>query len=302
MSETQGIIPSDRAADAHGAYRPLHAGSTILVPAIPVSHNDEQYSSGGHQRLFQMQAAHFWYRGRHRFLMHAVRKWALRDIPEDKNPCIIDLGGGCGGWVKYLSDRTPWPNAELALSDSSVQALELAKPMLSPRITLYQTDLMNLQWNDRWDITFALDVIEHLPEPVAALKQIYAATKPGGLAFITVPALQSFWSYIDELANHQKRYCSSDFGPLADETGFEIVDIRYFMFFLSPLVYFSRIASGPKSKDLEVLRKEQEKHHEIPRLIVNRSLSAIFCAETPIGHWIKFPWGTSLLCVMKKPG
>ena len=36
-----------------------------------------------------------------------------------------------------------------------------------------------------------------------AMREIASSLRPGGLLFVTTPALQSFWSYYDELASHQ---------------------------------------------------------------------------------------------------
>ena len=151
-----------------------------------------------------MQREHFWYRGRHRFLSHAVRQWALPRYPRDYRPRVIDLGGGCGGWIRYLADAAIWPGAELALSDSSAHALQLAMSSLPGGVGLYQADLLDLQWRDRWDCLFLLDVLEHIPDHEAVLRQIHEATIPGGLLFLTVPALMSFWSFVDEAGHHQR--------------------------------------------------------------------------------------------------
>jgi hypothetical protein len=42
------------------------------------------------------------------------------------------------------------------------------------------------------------------------------------------------------------------------------------------------------------------KQHEVPANIINSSLNLIFSAETPLGHWLPFPWGTSILGVFQK--
>src|SRR5262249_19286267 len=101
----------------------------IFVPYIPVTHRDEEYDQQGFETLLQMQQDHFWYRGRHRFLLEAVRRTlrfshnALR-----RHLAAVDLGGGCGGWIAYLNQKALGVFGELALADSSRQALDLAGP------------------------------------------------------------------------------------------------------------------------------------------------------------------------------
>lgn len=270
----------------------------VYLPPQSITHHEEMYDSAGHDVLFRMQRDHFWYRGRHRFLLDAVHRWALPRFPKETQPSVVDFGGGCGGWVKYLSDRNPWPGSEVCLTDSSVEALRMAKPLLPEGTKLFQTDLMNLQWQERWDIIFLLDVLEHLPEPEKALMEIKKSLKPGGLLFITVPALQVFWSIVDEFGHHQKRYHVNDFEPLAKSTGMELLDARYFMFFLSPLVYLSRVTKKKIPIHDSELQEFIRKHHQVPPKMINEILARFFCAETPIGHFMKFPWGSSAICVL----
>ena len=272
----------------------------LYYPARPVKHSDEQYESIGHDVLLKMQKAHFWYRGRHRFLNKAVQKWAKPLYPSEVSPEMIDLGGGCGGWVNYLHNQKHWSNPKISLSDSSVNALLMARRTMPGNVRCYQTDLMDLQWNERWDIAFLLDVLEHLPEPGRALTEIQRALRPGGLLFVTVPALQFFWSFVDEFGHHQKRYHRDDFGPLAHESGFEILDCRYFMFLLSPLLYASRNGRSASGMTPEERMAITLKLHRVPPWWINGPLSLIFNSETPLGHTIAFPWGSSLLCVLRK--
>lgn len=245
--------------------------------------------------ILRMQSGHFWYQGRHRFLLHSL----LRRI-DVAGKRAIDLGGGVGGWVNYLDERLPARPGELALADSSETALQGAQRVLSDRIALYQVDLLDLHWNERWDIAFLLDVIEHCPDDRAILAQVHKSLKPGGQLFVTVPAFMSFWSFSDEAAHHLRRYRKDDFSRLARETGFELIDARYFMFFLSPLYWLARKlrpASMSASQKEAAIRQERV----LPNRFVNEVLATIFKAETPLGNYLSFPWGTSLLGVFRKP-
>lgn len=278
---------------------PYQPSNGIYVPPVAPAHRDDEYHSEFFEPLLLMQRNHFWYRGRHRFLLHAVRRFAAGRATRR----VVDLGGGCGGWVAYLDRHKRFPIADLALADSSEQALEFAKQVLSPDVSRYQIDLLDLQWQNRWDIAFALDVLEHIPGHEAALDQIWLALAPGALLFVTVPALSCFWTWNDEVAGHRRRYCRADFRNLAKSCGFRLLDARYFMFFLSPLLAATRIAAKQKLKGAseESQRELLARMHRTPHPLINRSLATVFGAETPLGHWVSFPWGTSLLAVLQKP-
>jgi len=85
--------------------------------------------------------------------------------------------------------------------------------------------------------------------------------------------------------------------------GFEVLDARYFMFFLSPLLWLSRAWTGRKARALSEAetRRLAERMHRVPIWPVNAILAAAFFAETPLGHYIRFPFGTSLLEILRKP-
>jgi hypothetical protein len=40
--------------------------------------------------------------------------------------------------------------------------------------------------------------------------------------------------------------------------------------------------------------------HRVPVAPVNRFLRLVFSLETPLGLWLPFPWGTSILGVFQK--
>jgi SAM-dependent methyltransferase len=273
------------------------SANKIYLPPSPVTHRDDEYDQTGFALLRDMQKRHFWYRGRHRFLLGALD----RHLPKSREPrTAIDLGGGAGGWVRYLAKHRPALFSQLALADSSLVALAHAESVLPPDAKRYQIDLMNLHMHEEWDAAFMLDVIEHLPDDQRALEQAGQALKPGGLLFVTTPAFQQFWSYNDDVAQHLRRYTRADFVRLAEATGLKLLDARYFMFFLSPLYLLTRIKPDSDNLSDEEKRAMVLKQHSIPAKPINGMLNAIFCAETPLGHWMPFPWGTSILGVYKR--
>lgn len=278
----------------------------ILVPTIPIQHREDEYNEEGFEKLFDMQKRHFWYKGRHRFLIHSVKHFLNKErenkkVNQSNLYSMIDLGGGVGGWVNYLSKHLENYISTLALADSSLKALNLAESVISSETSRFQVDLMKLQMKEEWDVAFLLDVIEHLPDDIEAMKQTAEALKPGGYLFVTTPAFQEFWSYNDDMANHIRRYNQNDYVNLAKESGLKLCDARYFMFYLSPLYIISRLIKNIEKMTLEEKKALVINQHKIPPKMINDLLTMIFSLETPIGHWLKFPWGTSILGVFQKP-
>jgi 2-polyprenyl-3-methyl-5-hydroxy-6-metoxy-1,4-benzoquinol methylase len=274
----------------------------IFMPNVAVAHRDDEYDSRGLCLLRVMQSQHFWYHGRHRLVLRALKQHLPGSFQTGNAFTAIDLGGGCGGWIACLRQHLPDRFAELAISDSSLRALELAGSLVGQNVVRYQTDLLRLGWRDRWDAAFLLDVLEHIPSDDEVLLQIRQALKPGGLLFVTTPALKCFWSYNDEIVHHLRRYTKRDFARLADATGLRLLRASYFMFFLSPLLWLSRL-KRPNLANMEQseIFAHQERTHRVPMAPVNALLKFIFGLETPLGLWLPFPWGTSILGVFQKP-
>jgi 2-polyprenyl-3-methyl-5-hydroxy-6-metoxy-1,4-benzoquinol methylase len=279
----------------------LRQADGIFTPTAAVVHRDEEYDSRGFGLLRDIQLRHFWYEGRHRFLLEAL-KMHLPELFQTGNALTaIDLGGGCGGWIAFLRRHLPNRFTELALSDSSLRALKLAGSVVGEDVVRYQTDLLRLGWRDRWDVAFLLDVLEHIPSDTEVVLQIRQALKPGGLLFVTTPALTCFWSYNDEIAHHVRRYAKRDFVRLAEATGLVLLRASYFMFFLSPLLWLRRLrhpvlANMDKNEVFSLL----ERTHRVPASPINALMKLIFDLETPLGLWLPFPWGTSVLGVFQK--
>lgn len=258
-----------------------------------VEHRNDEYQESNFDMLLDMQSRHFWYLGRHRFLLTALQRHEVR--PKFS---AIDLGGGCGGWIDYLKRRVPGRLEETAIGDSSMVALKNAKKTLAD-VDAYQIDLMSLKWRERWDVAFLLDVLEHCPDDKKIVREACKALRPKGKLFITTPALDFFWSHNDEYARHFRRYNKKQFQELADESGLILRDVRYFMFLLSPLLWLSRSFRSRKT-DERAIRKAMEAEHKVPGLVVNALLSLAFYAESPLGHVVSFPWGTSILGIFEK--
>jgi len=267
----------------------------IYVSQNGVAHRNDEFDEAQFQNLFEMQSKHFWYLGRHRFILESLRRF------EKKSQfSAIDLGGGCGGWVKYLAEKLPQRITQLGLADSSRVALLNAKQVLPQHVDLYQVDLMDLGIKAQWDAGFLLDVIEHCPDDVAIVKEAAKSLKPGGKLFIATPALDFFWSYNDDFVKHIRRYDKEKYRALAGATGLKLVDSRYFMFLMSPLLWLSR-KTKPDVLDEKEMARLYENEYKTPHAALNFPMHAIFSAETPLGHILPFPWGTSILGVFEKP-
>ena len=73
--------------------------------------------------------------------------------------------------------------------------------------------------DETFDVTTALDVVEHLDDDIAGLKEMYRVTKRGGYSLIFVPAFMWLWGVQDDISNHRIRYTEITDRRTPEESG-----------------------------------------------------------------------------------
>ncbi len=90
------------------------------------------------------------------------------------------------------------------------------------------------------DLVLMMDVLEHVPDDVALLKEYADTMEKGGRVLITVPAFQFLWSGHDVFLEHYRRYTIEMMEKTIRDAGLTPVKSRYFFGLLFPLVIIIR--------------------------------------------------------------
>lgn len=273
----------------------------IWQPHLPVTHRVSAFNPKWFSLLAEIEQKHFWHRGRLQFLLRTLKPY-FQALPTNAAASAIDIGAGAGGFIKGLRSEYGSLFSELAVGDSSEEALNACKTKLPSSVSCYQLDVYQLLWKDRWDVIFMLDVVEHLENDLGAMHEVYRALRPGGLLVMTAPAFEKLWSQNDVFVGHKRRYTKRSFDTLAKSAGFKTLRLAYFCFFLSPLVYLSRLRS-PRidARDAAAVESYVERTHRVPSAWMNTPLRMIFEMESRLASLVDFPWGTSVLGIFEKP-
>lgn len=57
----------------------------------------------------------------------------------------------------------------------------------------HQVDITNIEFNDnKFDYVFCIHVLEHIPDDIKAMQELYRVLKPGGAAYLAVPWRKDF--------------------------------------------------------------------------------------------------------------
>ena len=138
---------------------------------------------------------HWWYRGRRRIIRAELDRLALPAGAQ-----VLDAGCGSGRTLQELVDYGEVSGIEL-----DAESAELARSREHGDVCTGR--LEELPWSDEtFDLITCLDVIEHVPDDVAALAELRRVCRPGGWLLVTVPAYQALWSAHDEANHHFRRY------------------------------------------------------------------------------------------------
>jgi 2-polyprenyl-3-methyl-5-hydroxy-6-metoxy-1,4-benzoquinol methylase len=186
----------------------------------------EDYAQA-YQYLYQR---HWWWRARERLILDTLRA---------KQPAagwgkILDVGCGNGLFFDEL------------LRFGTVEGVELSSALVSDdgphrsRIHIGNFD-RSLNLSGGHSLILMLDVLEHLTDPVSALRYALELLAADGKLLITVPAFNSLWTNHDIINNHVTRYTRASFRQMAHGAGLQIENSRYFFHWLYPVKMASRV-------------------------------------------------------------
>jgi len=161
---------------------------------------------------------------------------------------VLDVGCGSGENLAALAGLSRY---ELAGVDTSQEALNLARHRV-PQARLTQLDVQREALPERFDLVMSIQVVEHLPDDVAAFRNI--ASMANNYVFIST--IQGRMRSSEVLIGHVRNYSEAELRHKLESVGLEVLKVRGWGFpFYSP-VYRSLaewLPSGPPSGSLSSL-------------------------------------------------
>ena len=183
---------------------------------------------------------HWWYRGR-----RTVIDGVLCGVELPRRARILDAGCGSGRNMIELNRHGTVTGVELSpTSDSLAQGRNAGEVL-----TCSVLDMPFAQ--DSFDLAVSLDVIEHLDDDLAALRELRRVVAPGGALLVTVPAYQWLWSGHDEINHHRRRYTRRSLHDVAERAGWRQVRTSYFNSLLLPIAIILRVLDRVSRKTTE---------------------------------------------------
>ena len=137
---------------------------------------------------------------------------------------VLEIGAGHGELTERLIEGRFVTATDL--SKRCVEELQ-ARYAGMANVDVRHADIAALDDDRRYDSVVLINVLEHIPDDLAALQDLRALLKPCGRLIVFSPAFEGLYSDFDHKIGHHRRYRRSQLITVANRAGLEYVDARY---------------------------------------------------------------------------
>ena len=238
---------------------------------------DPKYGEA-YRELFEK---HWWWRSRTELIVDRLRQMQ----PARQRERILDIGCGDGLFFDRL--------AEFGEVEGVEPSMDLVDPHSPHRNRIYICPFdENFRPGKQYSLITMLDVLEHLEDPIGALRHALELLTPDGFMIITVPALMALWTNHDVLNPHLTRYTRRSFRKVAGQAGFVAQEERYLYHWTCPVKLGVRV--------IESMVHSQPKAPTVPPGWANGVLFRMSRLEQKTLSALPMPFGSSLMVVGSK--
>lgn len=145
---------------------------------------------------------------------------------------VLDLGCGDTFLVEFLAKKLPsvkFYAVDIAFTDELIVKLQ---KNINPQIKIYksQDEMLNDELNLKVDLVLLLDVIEHIDDDIAFMKDLKSRTftTEDTSILISVPSYQSLFCSHDVFLGHYRRYTNSTLKRNLNQSGYSVTVLQYF--------------------------------------------------------------------------
>lgn len=236
---------------------------------------------------------------------YVLRRWTvlrlLRGVPRGR---LLEIGCGAGDLLVHLAAEGFEPSC---VETSPEARAEASGRFLRARVDVSPAErLEDVEGN--FEVIVACEVLEHIRDDEAALREWASRLVPGGRLLLTVPAHARRFGPSDAWAGHCRRYDRADLERLAEAAGVRIERLLCYAFPLGHLIEpvrnlvnrrrVSREGGTPVSQRTARSGIERNIEHRF-RWLSHPGLLAPFC-------WLQIPFfgtalGTSYLLLARRP-
>ena len=172
---------------------------------------------------------HWYYRAKAEAMLHYLGRVAVRKV--------LDVGAGSGFFSKYLLAHT---EAAGAICVDPYYPQDSSDTIANGKSIRYHRGCGVIDV----DLVLMMDVLEHVDDDVALIREYMGKVKEHTYFLITVPAFSFLWSQHDVFLGHKRRYTLSQLQNSVSQAGLRIEKCTYFFGLVFPLAATLRLGKN----------------------------------------------------------
>jgi len=240
--------------------------------------------------MAENEREHWWYQTLHKITFDAIHaQFSHKDIS------ILDAGCGTGGLLVFLRQHGYSLLRGFDLSETAV------KCSLGHGFDVSQMDIADFAGHfqgEHFDVIVSNDTLYYLNDTSRRyfFENCYTLLNPGGLVITNLPELNSFAGIHDLAVGIKNRFTQSDLSRMIDSVQFEVLNMAFWPFLLSPLILSVRVFQRIKLKvdPLTEIRSDVK----MPPSLINRFFLTVCRLESLV--FSRKPFGSSLFFVVRR--
>lgn len=244
-----------------------------------------------YRRFFEIEDWFWWCVGTRRIFFELIATTEARGR-------ALDLGCGTGAVLTEFP-----PEWSLVVGcDSSLLALSFCRARGLRRLVCCSGTELPFA-SDSLDLVMAIDVIEHLDDDEACVREMVRLCRPGGWVLVHVPAFEILWTDKDDVNQHRRRYRRRQLVALMQRCGLRIDTVFHLNALLFPVALLRalgqklRFSFRPRPP---VSAATIDHLYRLP-LWVNSFMTGFMAFEHRLFGASAPPFGMSLVCLARKP-
>lgn len=225
------------------------------------------------------------------FRRAALWRWLARHIPAYAR--TLDAGCGTGYMLVRLSEQG---NPAVGV-DFDATLVSFAQKLMHEKdsaVPVHQAGLGEgkLAALGLFDRILCLDVIEHIEDDVAALRELRDSLAPDGRILLSVPALPGLYGVRDKNIGHYRRYDKMMLHRAAAQAGLTMTHLRYWnMTGVLPYLFYEKILHKPINDDL------RQSTRQTP---IKQAARGLLIGLLTLEGYLPLPFGLTLLAVLRR--
>jgi len=239
--------------------------------------------------MYRLEQSYWWFVGKQFLVREQVKPLLLN---RGTRAHILDIGSGTGIILKTLEEF-----GQAFGMERSQEAIQFLKKRNLKRVVCSNAEKGLPFKNDSFSLVTCMDVLEHLDHDREILAEMIRVCEEGGHVLVTVPAFNHLWSPHDSVFHHRRRYTRTRLLGQLRGLNAQVIKASYYNFMLSlPILAVRKLRALFSERG----KGQSDFFIDLPDGL-NRSLSALYKLEILGLRILRYPYGVSLLVLLRKP-